>query len=360
MSEPSVRPAEYQAGRVIQLQILEGSSGSLAMREKNISVVVERVITETMSPVMQVRFQDRLAILKVYDRRCGTYLREYHDKHIPCTAQVETAYQSFLNSGAMGLFLEEMDHDEAMSEFPRTSAEIRQGPDGIVKFEASLWRITDRHFRTEAEVYERLKDLQGVLIPELYALVRVVPPGATSASPKQDYQTVYGILLQHIPGVNLDDIIEEEARPTTQQGWTSLIQKAIDATYEINKRGVILDDSAPRNVVVETSTFQPFIIDFAQCFFKDKLIQEWVDSGAAAEGQGWDGDAEFCETARKFDNCSAVGLSMVRRLKSSFGFTVEVRSPKAGELLRDIKRQTKPEGKMNGPLHHGEGSTSRG
>ncbi|KAF5986324.1 serine threonine kinase fnkB [Fusarium coicis] len=358
MSEPSVRSAEYQVGKVIQLQILEGSSGFLEMSENNISVVVERVITETMSPVMQVRFHDRLAILKVYDRRCGTGLRECHDKHIPCTTQVETAYQSFLNSGAMGPFLEEMDHDEATSEFPRTSAEIRQGPDGIARFEAALWRITDCHFRTEAEVYERLEDLQGVLIPELYALVRVVSPGATSASPKQDYQTVYGILLQHIPGVNLYDIIEEEARPTTQKGWTSLIQQAIDATYEINKRGVILYDSAPRNVVVEASTFQPFIVDFAQCFFKDKLIQECVDSGVA--GQGWDGDVEFCETAQKFNNCSAVGLSMVRRLRKSFGFTVEVRYPKAGELLRDIKCQPKPEGKMNELLQHNESSTSRG
>ncbi|KAF5632438.1 serine threonine kinase fnkB [Fusarium tjaetaba] len=356
MSEPSVGP-EYQAGKVIQLQILEGSSGSLAMRGKNISVIVERVITETMSPVMQVRFHDRLAILKVYDRRCGTYLRECHDKHIPCTVQVEAAYQSFLNSGAMGPFLEEMDHDEVTSEFPRTSAEIRQGPDGIARFEAALWRITDRHFRTEAEVYERLKDLQGVLIPELYALVRVVP---TSASPKQDYQTVYGILLQHIPGVNLDDIIEEgnPARPTTQKGWTSLIQQAIDATYEINKRGVILYDSAPRNVVVEASTFQPFIVDFAQCFFKDKLIQEAVDSGVA--GQGWDGDAEFCETAERFDNCSAVGRSIVRRLRDSFGFTVEVRYPKAGELLRDIKRQRKPEAKINEALQRVGGSQELG
>ncbi|KAF5557277.1 serine threonine kinase fnkB [Fusarium napiforme] len=342
MSEPSAVPTEYQAGRVIQLQILEGSSGSLAMTEKNVSVVVERVITETMSPVMQVRFHDRRAILKVYDRRCGTYLRECHEKHIPCTAQVEAAYQSFLNSGAMGPFLEEMDHDEATSEFPRTSAGIRQGPDGMARFEAALWRITDRQFRTEAEVYERLKDLQGVLIPELYALVHVVSPGATAASPKKDYQTVYGILLQHIPGVNLDDMIEEESRPTTQKGWTSLIQQAIDATYEINKRGVILYDSAPRNVVVEASTFRPFIVDFAQCFFKDKLIQECVDSGVAR--QGWDGDAEFCETAQKFDNCGAVGRSMVRRLRDSFGFTVEVRYPKAGELLRDIKRQRKARG----------------
>ncbi|KLO92203.1 uncharacterized protein LW93_7832 [Fusarium fujikuroi] len=360
MSEPSVRPPEYQAGRVIQLQILEGSSGSWAVSERDISVVVERVITETMAPVMQVRFHDRLAILKVYDRRYGTDLRDYRDEHIPCTAQVETAYQSFLKTGAMDAFLKEMDHNEATSEFPRTLAEIREGSNGIVRFEAALWRITDQHFRTEAEVYDRLEDLQGVLIPELYGLVRIVAPGRTPASSKQDYQTVYGILLQHIPGVNLYELIEEEVRPTTQQDWTCLIQRAIDAAYEINKRGIILDDSSPRNVVVEPSTFQPFLVDFAQCFFKDKLIQKWVDSGADAEGKDWDGDAKFCETAKIFNNSGAIGVPMVRRLERSCGFTVEVRYPKEGQLVCDIKRQPEPEAKMNKSLQHVEGSPEPG
>ncbi|KAH7210758.1 uncharacterized protein BKA55DRAFT_600040 [Fusarium redolens] len=279
-----------------------------------------------MAPVMHVRFHDRHAILKVYDRRCGTDFREYWDQHIPCTTQVEAAYQSFLKKGAMGPFLEEMDRDEATSEIPSTLAEIREGPDGIVRFEAALWRITNQDFRTEAEVYERLKDLEGVSIPKLYALVRVVAPGATPASPKEDYQTVYGILFEHI----------QETRPATQEDWTSLIQRAIDATYEVNKRGIILDDSSPRNVVVKASTYQPFLVDFAQCFFKDKLIRKWVNSGVAAEGQGWDGDANFCEAADTLDNSGTIGQSMVRRLKKSFGFTVEFRYPKVEELLRDI------------------------
>ncbi|KAF9775372.1 hypothetical protein IL306_006529 [Fusarium sp. DS 682] len=305
-----------------------------------------------MAPVMHVSLHDRSAILKVYDRRCGIGLRDCYYEYIPCTTEVEASYQSFLRRGSMRPFLEEMDQDEASSEFPLAAAEIREGPEGMAKYEAALWRITNQQFKTEVEVYERLKDLQGILIPELYALVRVAS-GPNSESSNEDYQTVYGILLEPIPGCNLYHLADEETRPTTEQEWTSIIQRAIDATYEVNKRGIILDDSSPRNVVVKASTFQPFLVDFAQCWFKDKMIREWVESGRAAEqGDDWDDDAEFCETARTFNNSRAVGLDMMKILQKAFGFKVEVKYPKAEELLHYFKSQPKPEITVNEPIHH--------
>lgn len=56
---------------------------------------------------------------------------------------------------------------------PRTASQIRAEPDEVARFEALLWRYTDKHFKTETEAYMHVGGLQGVLIPRFYAAVRV-------------------------------------------------------------------------------------------------------------------------------------------------------------------------------------------
>ncbi|VTT76273.1 unnamed protein product [Fusarium fujikuroi] len=53
------------------------------------------------------------------------------------------------------------------------SLELQAEPDEVARFEALLWRYTDKHFKTETEAYMHVGDLQGVLIPRFYAAVRV-------------------------------------------------------------------------------------------------------------------------------------------------------------------------------------------
>ncbi|KAG4291614.1 hypothetical protein FPRO06_13835 [Fusarium proliferatum] len=179
------------------------------------------------------------AILKLHDREFGSSLRSSKkDKHLPCPADWR------LESG------------------------------GQAKFEAALWWETRTHFETEVEAYKRLKDIQGLFIPRMYASIRCLTTSASASKNVDDYYSVNDILLQFIPGRSLWDLPESPSSPTSQQEWASIVQRIVQGAHEINKREVILNDSCPRNVAVDADSHQPFIIDLAQCYFKDQLFKD--------------------------------------------------------------------------------------
>ncbi|KAF4448948.1 heterokaryon incompatibility protein [Fusarium austroafricanum] len=128
---------------------------------------------------------------------------------------------------------------------------------------------------------------QSITIPTRRALVRLA--GADMAFP--EYEAVHGILLDYIPEWKVETLCGRGAIPTTQEAWTSIMQKAVDATFEFNQRGIILQDCSPFNVIVHAWMFEPFFIDFATVLFKDKMVRELVESGDAAK-EDWDGQYE--------------------------------------------------------------------
>ncbi|KAF4958465.1 hypothetical protein FGADI_2387 [Fusarium gaditjirri] len=273
-------PPSYEVGDVLQLHIIHSDTDVLT-RFDRVSVTISEVITCTMATVVRINFNGGSAVLKLYDRRFGNSLRDCDYQNIPYSDEAKAAYHEFLQRGAMGPFLNELDDEESAADvIPRTMSDIRNGPDGVARFEAALWRLAHKHYRTESEAYARMQDLQGVLIPKLYAVVRLVTPGETTRV--AEYLNIPGILLESIEGYSLDDLVTAPGAPATEQEWSSIVQRAIDSTHEINKRGIILDDSAPRNVVVDQTTKQVFIIDFAQCLFKDTMFDAWF----------WDTDAK--------------------------------------------------------------------
>ncbi|KAF5019466.1 hypothetical protein F66182_8526 [Fusarium sp. NRRL 66182] len=236
----------------------------------------------------------------------------------------------------MGPFLKKLQEEEARTDcIPRNTSEIRQEPDGTAIFEAALWRKADKQFKTETEIYDRLQDLQGVMIPRLYAVIHLVAAGADDMPFKEDYIGIYVILLEAIPGYTLWDLPVTTYTPVTEQEWTSIVQRAVDSTHEINKPGIILDDSAPRNIIIDKSTYRPFLIDSSPCWFRDTMS----DLPSEAQEEGWDTDAEFCEIAREHDNTGAIGRPMMRRLRSKFGFNLDITYPDSDDLLHEIKSQ---------------------
>ncbi|KAF9784166.1 hypothetical protein IL306_008275 [Fusarium sp. DS 682] len=317
---------------MLQLQVLQTGT-KLFPESDNVSVQIGQLITDTMSPVMLVHSDTgSSAILKLYDRRFGTQFRAYYRNFTPYDDQAKAAFHSFLQRGVMGPFLEELDEEQSRTgHTPRTASELRDEADGVTKFEAALWRFANKDFKTETEAYTRLQDLQGVSIPKLYAVMRLL-----TGSKKDGYLDIYGVLLEPIVGWSLDALPDSPDTPASQEEWTSIIQHAVDAAHEVNKRGIILDDSAPRNVVVDQTTYQPFLIDFAQCFFKDTMF-----SPREEEAEGWDADLEYCEIARDHDNPGAIGRVMQRRLQKMFGWKLDIAYPESGDLLSEIKRQTR-------------------
>ncbi|KAF5666420.1 kinase-like domain-containing protein [Fusarium circinatum] len=335
MDNPAEGPSGYHVGDVLQLQILQTNTDVLPQND-TVSVTISQLITCTMSPVVRVNFDTGCAILKLYDRRFGSSFREHDDEIIPYCDQAQAAYHSFLQRGAMGPFLKELDDELSSPDVivPRTASDLRDEPDGVARFEAALWRNANNAFKTESEAYTRMQDLQGALIPKLYAVVRVVIAKENNTQ-DNEYLEIHGILLEPIAGCSLRDLITASYAPTTKEEWSFIVQRAVDSAHEINKRGIVLDDSAPRNVVVDQTSHHIFLVDFAQCFFRDTMFEDWEK-----EAEGWDAAAEYCEVVRTHNNPAAIGLPMVRRVRNKFGWNLDIVYPESDDVLSETKSQT--------------------
>ncbi|KAF5966167.1 hypothetical protein FBULB1_11796 [Fusarium bulbicola] len=336
MDTPAEGPPGYHVGDVLQLQILQTNTDVLPQND-TVSVTISELITCTMSPVVRVNFDTGCAILKLYDRRFGSSFRGSYGKNIPYCDQAQAAFHSFLQRGAMGPFLKELDDELSSPDVtvPRYASQLRDEPDGVAKFEAALWRNANNGFKTETEAYTRMQDLQGVLIPKLYAVVHVVT-AKENTQQYNEYLDIHGILLEPIAGCSLRDLITAPPyAPTTKEEWSSIVQCAVDSVHEINKRGIVLGDSAPCNVVVGQTSHHVFFVDFAGCFFRDTMFYDWEK-----EAEGWDAAAEYCEVVRTHNNPAAIGLPMVRRVRKKFGWNLDIIYPESDDMLSETKSQT--------------------
>ncbi|KAF5673556.1 kinase-like domain-containing protein [Fusarium circinatum] len=243
-------------------------------------------------------------------------------KHLPCGVQDEVAFRSFVDRGDMGPFINVIEEDRRTEQLPNSAVDWRQEPEGHSKFEAALWWEARSHFETEVEAYKRLKDLQGVFVPRMYASVRLSSSNASGNV--SEYYSVKGILLQFIPGSSLYHLSESPSSPT-QQEWTLIVQRAVQGAYKINQRDILLKYSCPRNVVVDADSHQPFIIDVAQCYFKDQIFKDWEHFGFGEWQEDWTPEAQWRESVRCRDNPGSIGLPMQSKLKRVKGISIDVK-----------------------------------
>ena len=240
----------------------------------------------TKTVVLDVTFQTRHGppvhrVLKLYDRRFGSCLREVcKDRAAPHTQESEAAFEAFVGRGMMPEFLrhrKERNETENLAVRAREFLDEPNRTEGLAKYEAALWQDCIEHFECETKAYHRLTDLQGTLVPRMHAhmiilsatkLATVIPQEIAS------YFEVRGILLERIDGDCLENLTLGPL-PQNLRTWQHIIQLAADAAYEINKRGVIMEDCAPRNVVVDRQSQTPRIVDLAQCVFRDEMVSEW-------------------------------------------------------------------------------------
>jgi hypothetical protein len=295
------------------------------------------------------------AVLKLYDRRFGSGLRKILGKHAPHTSEDEAAFRNFVRQGRTTPFLEELQETKWTSLIPPQPyyvlGDSPYTPEDKARYEAALWQECDEYFDCETEVYSRLEDLQGKSIPRLYAHVRLVSrepdmPHELLQPQMARYFDVKGILVELIPGYNLSDLATSPLAPRDRSKWPALVQSAVDAAHHINTRGVIMDDCAPRNVMVKQGDPQtPFIIDFAQCCFKDKLIKRWEEIGLGDEDsedeEEWNPDVEYCERLRNSDNPADIGAVMANLLLRATGMKLDIKYPDYDMLIDETKRSKK-------------------
>ncbi|KAK4105347.1 hypothetical protein N658DRAFT_462525 [Parathielavia hyrcaniae] len=306
----------------------------------------------TMSVVLDVTFQNPAEtpqgppihyVLKLYDRRFGSCLREVcNDRAAPHTQENEAAFEDFVRRGMMPGFLRHRKERNETENFPVRAREFLDEPDrteGLAKYEAPLWQECIEHFECETKAYHRLTDLQGTLVPRLHAHVSLSAPELATIIPQETapYFEVRGILLERIDGYGLENLTLGPL-PQNLRTWHHIIHLAVDAAHEINKRGVIMEDCAPRNVVVDEQSQTPRIVDLAQCNFRDEMVSEWYQWGWH-EDEDWDPDVEYWEQVGTVDNPGAIEAVMATRVQRRTGVKLDFRYPDWSVIIAEIRRR---------------------
>ena len=343
-----VTPVPYQEGIPLQIQITNSYCDFLSAQQQ-ITAVIHRMLSMTMSPVLDVVVQAPTgspirAVLKLYDRRFGKDLRNVFNQHRPHTAASEVLFQSFIRRGMMAPFLHELDEEEKGQILPSQPGQLfRDGSaENRVRYEAALWRECHKHFQSETGAYTRLRDLQGKSIPRMLAHVSLVLGDSDVPEDLQQaascYFDVKGVLLEHIEGYNLGDLTSSSQAPSDPRHWPGIVQEAANAAHEINKRGVLMQDADPRNVVVDWRSQRPYIVDFAQCIFKDDLMALWYEWEWGCDGD-WDPNVEYWERASRGGDPKAIGVAMRVRLEEKGVKLDSIKYPDYGKIISDIKHR---------------------
>ena len=99
-----------------------------------------------------------------------------------------------------------------------------------------------------------------------------------------------------------------------------------------------MEDCAPRNVFVDRRTQTPYMIDLAQCLFRDELVVQWHKWNLQEE-EGWDQDVQYWKFVDIRDNTKAIGLVMADRVRRATGVGLEIKYPDFTEIKRSVRRE---------------------
>lgn len=328
----------------MKLQVLR-DFGHLALSELA-TATIRNVFSITMSPVMDVAItttsgSEARAVLKLYDRRFGTDLRQVRYEDAPLTVEDDDIYSSSVRRAEIDGIVAELDEEKRTEDVIFSAWHYLDGTaHGRAKYETALWRETNEQFDCETEAYERLSNIQHKSIPQMYAHVRVITNLPTDALQLQDskYFEVKGILLEYIPSYNLTNIAVSPMAPDPED-WQRIVQSAVDIARDFNMRGIIVMDCQPRNVIVDERTQMPFLIDLAQCVFKDKLFKSlptssWWDP----ETEEWEYEHEFWKMVSFYGNHRAIGAVMDKKLQETKGIKLDLRYPSYIKTMDDIRQ----------------------
>ena len=246
--------------------------------------------------------QGQRFVLKPYDPRFATQLRE-DEKISPFTTAHEEAYESFVESAEASAFLARLQQDDDFCE-----PEDEPNWD-LAQNEVYLYSVCLDMYEAECAVYDRLKELQGKGIPQLYAKVALrMPKYATNCSTSKFY-SIKGILLEHIPGFTLAQLTDKAPR----EFWQKICNEAVRLVQICNDQNILNKDIRTSNFIVSLSSAKDgnrvVLIDFAQCRLR----------GPNESDSQW-GRAKWIQ-----DEEGAIGLVMKSRLHK-VGFELEFNS----------------------------------
>ncbi|KAL2186611.1 hypothetical protein L209DRAFT_731505 [Thermothelomyces heterothallicus CBS 203.75] len=343
----------YQKGTKLDLLVRETYVGDISPSEP-VTVTIHKLLSITTSAVLDVTMPNPHGspthfVLKLYDRQFGTFLRSnVRGQVVPHTQEIEAAFRTFVMKGTMLAFLEWLEDTNKTRDMPMKPRHFLDAADnGPVKFEAALWAECHENFERETQAYTRLRDLQGKSIPRMLAHVCLA---ATDNEPVDalkemspelvPYLEVNGILLERIDGYELEDITASPLAPPTHE-WQQIVQSAVNLAHDINRRGIVMQDCDPRNVVVHRVSQTPHFVDLAECRFRDEMEKYWHE-WEWDDDEDWDPEIEYWKFVDDYDNPKDIGAPMVTRAKRERGVDLQVEYPTCKALISHI-RHTKAE-----------------
>lgn len=310
-------PSPYVNGRIMNLETPDG---------KNIKVTIKRVISITISPVLEVQLHipgyDR-AILKLYDRRTGG-----PRSRAPYNEGAESAWQDCVRSGLAKEIVEDLQYEDDMRKARRlgiadetdneTSDDDDEDNDDsrneVQEQEAWIYHTVQRFYTTEVRAYSELQSLQGRCIPRFITSVIDNSPKRPADLPAAFFQ-IPGILLEYIDGFTLADIALHI--PDQPRVWETVVKNAMAVAEAINNAGVLHNDCQPRNVLIanpKQGQYQSYFIDFAHCAFKT----DYKDTEDFLNDDGF-----LCHLLAR-DNRRAIALLMIKRIEQRTPFKIEI------------------------------------
>ncbi|KAJ8128141.1 hypothetical protein O1611_g5492 [Lasiodiplodia mahajangana] len=317
--DPVHTPYPYRAGQSLTLADPTGFKFS-------VDITYEYPFTISPTVVVNLRIKGvvREVVLKFYDRRFGE-LRERREfdgtrRPQPHTEESEAAFQDLARSGLLAPTLRRLEHASLMWdlfwETPEYDEDEGMKPEWVklAEEEAGFYYKMQNRYIREVQAYDKLKDFQGRGIPKFFTTVTLQMPSAPSDL-ESSYFQVPGILIEKINGFNLTNLVAEmpEGPPDL---WAEIVQKATDLAVEINRAGVLDEDSQPRNALVTRrghNTYQVRRIDFGEAMLESDLKFYRKDE-----------PDYFKQCAASSDNPGAIGLVMMAKVKRLTGVELDV------------------------------------
>ncbi len=186
-------------------------------------------------------------ILKLYDRRHVDNIRDDFDAGQRYNEEKESAYQRYL------LDPNKRSHDFVADLFASDSGSDDDLEDGGA-FEDYLAHRCESMWEKEVQAYERMRDLQGEMIPRLLGLVNYDPPLAVIRDGvPQDCLVVKGVLLEYIPAITLTQYITcqlQDGSPIDHDAIAHVSQQAVALVNTIGENGVLNEDVRLDNILV--------------------------------------------------------------------------------------------------------------
>jgi hypothetical protein len=153
------------------------------------------------------------------------------------------------------------------------------------------------YYESETEVYETMKDLQGICIPRIFARTKILGPKCTQGQRFSRYFEHPGILMEYIEGFPLPDLPKEAPK----KAWQPVIARAIEIVNETMRHGVLNDDTNVRCFIVQADPandsdpdsdseykFKLTMIDFGHTRFRRQYLPgedwRWWETQNDAEG----------------------------------------------------------------------------